>query len=195
MFLQRNKGVICLILVWGCFLASLGALEHKYTSPAGARGLIATEQDASYKPHVAPIDPPGPLSSAHGHGRFDHIIREAAEEFGIDFSLIKGIIKAESQFNPRAVSQRGARGLMQLMPATAHALGVENLFNPRENIFAGVKYYKQLLTHFEGNHRLALAAYNAGISKVKEYGGIPPFPVTIAYLSKVLYYARQFEAS
>jgi soluble lytic murein transglycosylase-like protein len=107
-------------------------------------------------------------------------------------ALVKAIIMAESGYNPRAISKRGAKGLMQLMPRTAASLGVKDSFNPEENITGGVKYLKKLLKKFEGNLRLAVAAYNAGVRKVRKYKGIPPFKATRYYVEKVLGYYHYY---
>jgi hypothetical protein len=124
---------------------------------------------------------------------FSIIIHRAANLYEIDAPLIKAIIMVESSYNPRAISRRGAKGLMQLMPETAEALGVKDSFNPEYNITAGVKYFKQLRDRFNGNTELALAAYNAGSRKVRQYNGIPPFESTRKYVKKVLMYYRQYK--
>ena len=118
---------------------------------------------------------------------FDYHINERASNSGIDPRLIKAIIKVESNFNPRAVSPKGAMGLMQLMPETARRNGVGDPYDPAENIRGGVKYLKKLTRMFKGDLRLALAGYNAGEEAVVEYGyRIPPYPETIDYVDKVL---------
>jgi soluble lytic murein transglycosylase-like protein len=116
------------------------------------------------------------------------IVIQAASRHQVDPALIKAIIMAESGYNTRAISKRGAKGLMQLMPATAHALGVEDAFNPKQNISGGVRYFKQLVTQFDGDVKLALAAYNAGSRNVRHYQGIPPFKATRYYIKKVFKY-------
>lgn len=119
---------------------------------------------------------------------YDNLIREYSERYGIDFALIKAMIKAESGFNPLAISRKGAKGLMQLMPETALRMNVSNVFSPRENIEAGVRYFKYLLTIFNGDLRLSLAAYNAGENIVSELRTIPPYQETVDYVRKVLNY-------
>lgn len=119
---------------------------------------------------------------------YNNTINEAAKRYGVDAALIKAIIMAESGYNHKAVSKRGAVGLMQLMPATATALGVEDLYNPVHNINGGAKYIKLLLDKYNGDLKLALAAYNAGSTKVRKYNGIPPFRATRRYVKKVVDY-------
>lgn len=130
-------------------------------------------------------------SQRHGaHEEPRLIIKEAAERYGVAEELIAAVIEAESQFNPRAVSRRGAQGLMQLMPDTAASLGVEDPFSPRENIHGGVRHLRSLMDRFDNNVPLALAAYNAGHVAVINHGGIPPYPQTRAYVRRIL---RQLE--
>ncbi|MFC1494953.1 lytic transglycosylase domain-containing protein [Thermodesulfobacteriota bacterium] len=121
---------------------------------------------------------------------YNPIILEAANLHNVDITMVKAIIMAESSYNKRSVSAQGAVGLMQLMPGTARSLGVKNNLNPEENIHAGVKYYKSLLSRFNGDEKLALAAYNAGARNVRKYKGIPPFKETRQYIEKVLEYRR-----
>jgi soluble lytic murein transglycosylase-like protein len=121
------------------------------------------------------------------------IILAAANQYKVDPAIIRAIIMAESSYNPKAISSRGARGLMQLMPRTAKSLGVKDSFNPEQNIHAGVKYFSQLLNKFNGDPSLALAAYNAGSRKVKKYKGVPPFKTTKRYIKKVFKYQKLFE--
>jgi soluble lytic murein transglycosylase-like protein len=124
--------------------------------------------------------------------KYDHLITKASEKYSVDPALIKAVIKAESNFNHRAVSKKGARGLMQLMPATASSLHVQDAFHPESNIEGGVRYLRYLLNYFSGNLHLALAAYNAGENAVIRYGGIPPYPETQIYVRRVLSYLDKF---
>jgi hypothetical protein len=121
------------------------------------------------------------------------VIMEASERYKVDHAMIRAIIRAESSYNFMAISNKGAEGLMQLMPKTAKELGVTDSFNPTQNIDAGVRYFKQLLKRFKGNVRLALAAYNAGSQNVMEHNGIPPFKATQSYIKKVLYFQQYYK--
>lgn len=126
---------------------------------------------------------------------FDPIINQCALEFGVDRSLVKAVIHAESGYNPNAVSPKGASGLMQLMPGTAKDLKVANSLDPRENIRGGVRYLRFLLDTFRGDETLALAAYNAGLSRVAQYNGIPPYQETRTYVDRVLNYRKSYQAT
>jgi soluble lytic murein transglycosylase-like protein len=117
--------------------------------------------------------------------RFDGMIRSIASHHGLEPSLIHSIIQTESDYDPYAVSPKGAAGLMQLMPETAKRYGVRNVFDPWENIEGGVKYIKDLMKLFGQKTDHVLAAYNAGQNAVKKYGGIPPYPETERYINKV----------
>lgn len=117
---------------------------------------------------------------------FDTIIRDVSQRYHVDTALVKAVIRAESDFAPRAVSPKGALGLMQLMPATARMRNVWRVFEPRENVEGGVSHLRYLLDRYGGNLRLALAAYNAGEKAVDMHGGVPPYPETWEYLSRVL---------
>lgn len=126
---------------------------------------------------------------------FEPIIKSVASEFGVDTNLVKAVIHAESGYNPNAVSPKGAQGLMQLMPGTAKGLKVSNSLDPRENIRGGVRYLRFLLDTFNGDVTLALAAYNAGLSRVNQYGGVPPFTETQNYISRVLNYRNSYQSN
>lgn len=122
---------------------------------------------------------------------FAEIIDTYSKKYGVDPDLIASIIKAESNFNPNAVSRAGACGLMQLMPATAKELGVTNIFDPEENIEGGIRYFKMLLDEFDQNLPLALAAYNAGPEVVRRINNIPQIEETKNYVEKVLKFYRE----
>lgn len=138
---------------------------------------------------VVHIPAPAPRAQSaepgsHGNG-YDDMIRRAAERYDLDFDLVKAVIHAESAFDPRAVSDKGARGLMQLMPSTAHDLGVRDSFDPEQNILGGSRYLKQMLERYNHDLPLGLAAYNAGPNRVDRAGGVPPIAQTHDYIRKV----------
>lgn len=119
---------------------------------------------------------------------FEQLINSSATRYGVNPALVKAVIRAESGFDPNAVSRVGASGLMQLMPETAKDLNVTNSFDPKQNVDGGVRYLRFLLDTFNGDVSLALAAYNAGLGKVARYGGIPPYQETRTYVNRVLAY-------
>ncbi len=123
---------------------------------------------------------------------YDIYIRRAARTYRVDPLLIKAVIETESNFNPRAVSKRGARGLMQLMPETAGEVRVTDPFDPRQNIYGGTRYLRKMLNMFKGNLALSLAAYNAGPAKVTQHGKIPNIPETKRYVKKVMRLYRKY---
>jgi len=116
---------------------------------------------------------------------YAEFISSAARHHGVDADLIISVITAESKFNPKAVSRKNARGLMQLLPETAFRLGVKNVFDPQENIEAGTKYLRELLNRYNNDLTLALAAYNAGPQRVELYKSVPPYRETISYVRRV----------
>ncbi len=120
-------------------------------------------------------------------GAYDDLIARLARSHAVDAALVKAVMHAESGFNPHATSRKGASGLMQLMPATAARFGVRDIYDPKQNVRGGVRYLKYLLARFGNDHRLVVAAYNAGENAVKRYGGVPPYPETRAYVRKVLH--------
>ncbi|RZD15663.1 MAG: lytic transglycosylase [Candidatus Acididesulfobacter guangdongensis] len=125
--------------------------------------------------------------------KYRKLIQKAAKRYGVNSRLISAVVRAESGYKKSAVSDKGAEGLMQLMPATQRMLNVSNPFNPAQNIFAGTKYLKSLLVKYNGNMSLALAAYNAGKNAVKQYGGIPPYSQTQNYVKEVVDYYNRYK--
>lgn len=125
-------------------------------------------------------------SAADGVKKYGSYVRDAAEKHGLDENLIHSIIQVESNYNPEAVSVKGASGLMQLIPETAAHYGVFDIFDPQQNIDAGARYLKELISLYRNNLRFVLAAYNAGPDAVKKHNGVPPFPETVGYVRKVL---------
>jgi hypothetical protein len=153
----------------------------RFDLEGGSVTLPASELVSVEPEEVFPASPQSPAPNVP----YGEQIRAAASENGIDPLLVASVISAESNFNSRAVSPKSAFGLMQLRPKTAASLAVRNLFDPQQNIDAGTRYLKQLLDLYGQNVTLALAAYNAGPSRVAQYRGVPPFPETRAYIQRV----------
>jgi len=125
--------------------------------------------------------------------KYDHLIAESCRLHGVDFALVKAVIRAESCFDPYAISSKGAEGLMQLMPETSQRLNVANPFDPHENIKGGVRYLKHLLNRFNSDLKLSLAAYNAGETTVAQVNGIPNYRETKNYVAEVLRYYQEYK--
>lgn len=147
-------------------------------------------RDVKPIPAFAPSD-----TSPERYTRYDGYIRQAATLYQIPEELVRAVIKVESDFDPRAVSRANARGLMQLIPETAGRMMVTDHFDPRQNIFGGVRYLRVLANTFNGDLELTVAAYNAGENAVIRNGGIPPYEETQAYVGKVLAYYRHYRAA
>jgi hypothetical protein len=143
--------------------------------------VVAIEPEEVFTPIVVPVKP-GALAQ---NAQFGQFIQSAATRFHVDADLISSVIAIESNFNPKAVSRKNARGLMQLIPGTANRLGVRNVFDPAENIDAGTRYLGELLHRYDNDLILALAAYNAGPERVQKYGRVPPFPETMSSVKRV----------
>lgn len=145
-----------------------------------AQGGVFPKRSWRYSEHSKPL----------WQSKYNEIIVAAAKKHDVDAALVSAVIKAESDYNPRIVSHKGARGLMQLMPATAKRFGVTNSFDPEENIYAGTRYLRWLLKTFDGNADLAVAAYNAGEGNVWKYDGVPPFRETVNYINRISRHIR-----
>jgi soluble lytic murein transglycosylase-like protein len=152
--------------------------------PRRAEVAVTTELDPyAWEPSLAPRP---------DDGRYDEVIRESAARHDVEFALVKAVIRAESAFDPFAISQKGAQGLMQLMPATARMHGVRESFRPRDNIGGGVRHLRMLMDRYGGNLPLTLAAYNAGSGRVERAGGVPDITETREYVFKVLRFRKQY---
>jgi len=173
---------------------SEGAQVYFYRDHRGVWHFTDAPTDARFRPfHVR-----GWVRAGVGSSRIDPVllqpyIKSAAQAFNLDPALITAVIKAESAFDPRAVSWAGAQGLMQLMPETAVLMEVDNIFNPRENIFGGSRYLRLMLDRFNGDLKLALAAYNIGPERIAREQGIPDVRETRLYVDRVLKYYRDFK--
>ena len=161
---------------------------YRYEDKDGVWHFTNIQPDGRYKLY---IKTPRKTASAFIK-EYESIILQASRRFGVDVSLVKAIIKAESDFDHRAVSQKGAQGLMQLMPQTSDAMAVDDPFDPEENIFGGTRYLSILLKRFKNDKRLALAAYNAGPERVETHNGIPPIPETKRFVKKVMCYYHNY---
>lgn len=162
---------------------------YQYIGPNGSISLTNVPSDARYRKVE--------IESAQFHSvlserELEPVIRRHSSEHQLHPALIRAVIKAESNFDPRAVSRAGAVGLMQLMPQTAVRMDVRDLYDPEDNVAGGTKYLRQLLDRFHGNLPLALAAYNAGENVVERYQSLPPIDETRQYVRKVLRYYRTF---
>lgn len=164
--------------------AQRAATSTSFASALAAAGAPGPSAYSASAP-AAPGEPSSPSA-------YDGLIRQAASRYGIDPAILHGLIQQESAFNPASTSSAGAQGLTQLMPGTASSLGVRNPLDPAESIDGGARYLAGLLHEFGGNTEEALAAYNAGPGAVHAAGGIPPYPETQEYVTKVLGYARSY---
>ncbi len=166
---------------------------YETVSPNGVISFTNTHKKGKLYARVP--DPPKPSSGDFAFGgasRYDDVIHQAAALYQIPEQLVRAVIRVESGFDPRAVSRTNARGLMQLMPETAERMLVSDVFDPRQNIFGGVRYLRVLANLFNGDIQLTLAGYNAGENAVMQYGGIPPYEETRQYVVKVLEYYKYY---
>jgi soluble lytic murein transglycosylase-like protein len=161
----------------------LGETTRLYTSDSPDSFIeLPTAQIASY----APDDTPAPAATAEAKPDVNTIVKAAGAKHGLDPDFVASVVHAESSFNANAVSPKGARGLMQLMPKTAEQLGVKDSFDPAANVDGGAKYLRSLLDQYNGDVPKALAAYNAGAQRVAQYNGVPPYAETHAYVRRII---------
>ncbi len=135
------------------------------------------------------------FTNAPTSNQFDPIIADASKKYGLEAPLIKAVIKAESDFDPNAISHKGARGLMQIMPMNYRLLNVENPFDPHQSIDAGARYLRDMMDRYNGKLNLSLAAYNAGPGAVDRHGGVPPYQETEEYIERVMRYYQRYKNS
>lgn len=155
--------------------------------------LISTSNPPVAAPRAAPVDRGG--SDPVRKASYDQIVDEAARVSGVESALLHAVISVESHYNPKALSPKGATGLMQLMPQTAKRYGVADSYDPLQNVQGGARYLRDLLRMFDNNTSLALAAYNAGENAVKKHGNrIPPYRETLNYVPRVLDFYQRYQA-
>ncbi len=164
---------------------------YRYKDENGVWHFTNIKSDVRYKLYIKTKDE----NPAVFIEKYGNIIDQASKKFNLDSSLIKAVIKAESGFDHKAVSRKGAKGLMQLMPETANEMEVADPHNPDENIFGGARYLSSLMERFKNNLEHALAAYNAGPEKVEQYKGIPPYSETKNFVKRVLKYMKEYESA
>jgi len=161
-----------------------------------AQNLNGVREPVSTQPFfMEPFRPEALSSSLELRRQFEGIVRSASYRYDVDPYLVLGMIKVESNFNAYAVSHKGAKGLMQLMPGTARLHKVDNVYDPVQNIYGGVRHFRLLLDRFDGNVQLALAAYNAGAGAVAKYNSIPPYRETRNFVRRVMGYYQFYRNS
>lgn len=165
------------------YIDSSGTVNFTNTPTSNNYRLYIKEKPEKIKPRIINIK------------KYDDIIKKAQKKFGVEFSLIKAVIHVESDFNPRAVSKKGAKGLMQIMPDNYKMLSVTDPFNPSQNIMGGTRYLQRLLKRYEYKLPLVLAAYNAGPVVVDKYQRIPPYKETREYVKKVMKTYSRYKSS
>lgn len=203
---MKTLGCVSLAFLLGCgFVPLAGASVYAYTADDGSVSLSNVPADARYRVLIPDPKNDALASSPNGaqnsaaptladKARYDRIVDDAARTYGLEGALLHAVISVESHYNPRAVSRKGASGLMQLMPATARRYGVADSFDPVQNIEGGAKYLRDLLKLFNSDLSLALAAYNAGENAVVRSGNrIPPIRETRDYVPKVLAFYRKYQ--
>ncbi|MGD9042508.1 MAG: lytic transglycosylase domain-containing protein [Desulfobacterales bacterium] len=185
--------VLSAIIILIAFVASVHADIYMYIDDNGVMHFTnaPTSNQHEYKVYIK--ERASVSTKFHTTDKFDKLISNASKEFNVDSRLLKAMIKAESDFDPRAISRKGAMGLMQIMPENFKMLNIDNPFDPWQNIRAGARYFKELYERFNGKLALSLAAYNAGPTAVDRYKSIPPYQETEEYVRRVLRYYRTFK--
>jgi soluble lytic murein transglycosylase-like protein len=174
------------MMIFSCFAPALGDI-YKYVDSNGVIHFTNTPTGNQYRFYLKETS-----SGYNSEEPLSDVIARYAKAFNLEEALIKAVIKVESDYNPKAISSRGAQGMMQLIPETARLMDVNDPFNPEENIRGGSRYLRKMLDEFGGNLELALAAYNAGPGSVRRHGGVPPFAETRQYIKRVKKYLRDY---
>jgi len=187
------------IIAWGAVLLALVLVPaqapadiYRYTDENGVMHFTNAPTSGKFKLFMRERKV---FISKLDSNQFDPIISEASKKYGIEAPLIKAVIKAESDFDPNAISHKGARGLMQIMPMNYRLLNVENPFDPNQSIEGGARYLRDMLDRYKGSVNLSLAAYNAGPGAVDRHGGVPPYPETTEYIERVMRYYQRYKNS
>ena len=202
-----KKTWFCVLLISACAAARPARADiYFFKDKAGVIHFTNVPTDRRYKvlleeasnrfrgraPRRSEVNWASNLSFPMPRAELSALIEETAHRYDVDPALVHAVVRAESGFDHLAVSPAGARGLMQLMPGTALEVGVRNAFHPGENLDGGVYYLRSMIDRFNGDLRLALAAYNAGPGAVESYGGVPPYPETLDYVERVFRFRQQF---
>lgn len=202
MHITMTRVILLMLLLTGGSVLPVSADIYRYEDEEGVVHFTDAPTDNRFKIFMRDIKKDKRLrttfkltATSQNLAEFEPIIDKCALEYGVDKSLVKAVIHAESGYNPNAVSRKGASGLMQLMPQTARELKVANSFDPRDNIRGGVRYLRFLLDTFRGDVTLALAAYNAGLTRVAQHGGVPPYQETRTYIDRVLNYRKTYQTN
>lgn len=190
-----TKSLCGLMLIGVTFFVTPAAQGdiYLYIDSQGVLHFTNTPTSSKYKVYMS--EKPGYNKKYYNIKSYDDVISEAAMRNSISPSLLKAVIHVESYFNPKAVSRKGALGLMQIMPENLEALNINDPFDPWENIMGGAQYFRAMLERFSGQVDLALAAYNAGPTAVEKYNDIPPYPETQKYVRKVMKVFRIYRKS
>ena len=184
--MNRSAIAITLLSTLGGLAAPVDADVYMYKDKQGVLTFTNVPNHNGYTRVLRDSGVPVTATSGAIQGEFDELIRSASGRYNVDADLIRAVIKTESDFRSNARSNKGAMGLMQLMPDTARLHNVSDAYNPDENVDGGVRHLRMLLERYQGNLELSLAAYNAGAGAVERHGGIPPFNETREYVRKVL---------
>jgi len=189
----KNTGIFLIVVLSLACLTPAFSDIYMYIDGSGIIHFTNVPTSSDYKLYIK--EKPKKIKPRVNTKKYDDIIKKAHKKYGVEFSLIKAVIHVESDFNPKAVSKKGAKGLMQIMPGNFKTLSVKNPFNPSQNIMGGTLYLQRLLIRYEYKLPLVLAAYNAGPVAVDKYQRIPPYKETQNYVRKVMKTYSRYKSS